>query len=373
MFNVYLAFFLSIVPIGKNSSLTDATKILDFAAVGDIFFGRSGKKFGLDHPFRYVKKYFQDKDIVAGNLETPFSLKRYRNRRKPRQCKYKKCSPDEARYARNHMLTFWGRPRGAEILKKAGFTILGTANNHTFDQGKKGLLETISILEKSGLGVTGSGKILEKAWKPHIINKNGIKVGIISVTTLYNFPPPKKGAFYAYSPFRGNYKYLPPVITKLKKQVDFAVLMLHFGEEYKNTAFRFEKNLMDLLAKAGLDLLIGSHPHVLRGIQIKGKMIAFWSLGNFLFDNTWKSRKYSGIATLRFVKKGKLKRMEKIKFIPVVLNGPSAKDKKYGKLPRPAGKKWSRIINRKVRRYSRTFKNIGKLKIDGNHLNVILP
>ncbi|MGM0595427.1 MAG: CapA family protein [Myxococcota bacterium] len=373
MFNVYLAFFLSIVPIGKNSSFADTTKNLDFAAVGDIFFGRSGKKFGLDDPFRYVKKYFQNRDIVAGNLETPLCRKRYRNRRKPRRCKLKKCNPDEARYARNHMLTFYGRPQGAKILKKAGFTVLGTANNHTFDQGIKGVLETVSILKKSSLGATGSGKTLEEAWNPHIINKNGIKVGIISVTTLFNFPPPKKGAFYAYSPFRGNYKYLPPVIAKLKKKVDFAVLMLHFGEEYKNTAFRFEKKLINLLAKAGLDLLIGSHPHVLRGIQMKGKMLAFWSLGNFLFDNTWKSRKYSGIASLRFVKKGKSTRMEKIKFIPVVLNGPSEKKKKYGKLPRPAGKRWSRIINRKVRKYSRTFRNKGKLKIDGNYLKVIVP
>ena len=348
LFIISFVFFISTFSIPVSSTE------ISFSAVGDMIFGRAGNHFGLDDPFRFVTQYFKGKDIVFGNLETPITSKRYRMSRKPRICKVstRHCNPKDAkRYARLYRLTFYGRPKAAKLLKTAGFTLLGTANNHAEDQGSKGLLETIKFLHKNGLSHVGSGATPKEAWKPYIFEKKGVKVGIIAATELWNFPPMKRKGYYAFVDFPKIYKELPKRVAKLKKKTDFVVVALHFGEEYVHGAYGREKRLIKKLAAAGMDLFVGSHPHVLRGIQIIGKSVVFWSLGNFNFDNTRGPRGESAIAQLDFVKDSNGKRMKNITFYPVRLNLDPQKRSKV-----VTGKKAKSIL-KKVLRYSRTFRN----------------
>lgn len=291
------------------------------AAVGDIVFGRAGDKFGLDDPFRHVAHLWKGRDIVYGNLETPISQKQYRNIRKPKNCQQMACTDEEKGYRRIHRLTFFGRPESATLLKNAGFTVMGTANNHAEDQGPQGLLETIEYLQKAGLSYCGTGASKEDAWKPYVFEKQGVKVALLAITALWNFPPMRKGAFYALSEFPKILTELPPRVKALKEKYDFVIVALHYGEEYVHYPENRERKLMVLLADAGVDVVIGGHPHVLRGIQVIRKTVVFYSMGNFLFDSNKNAQIESGVALFDLVRDAKGKRIENITFHPVRNDG----------------------------------------------------
>jgi Bacterial capsule synthesis protein PGA_cap len=356
-------------------------KKIKFSAMGDIMFGRYGKVYGGKTPFKFVEKVFKGRDIVYGNLETPVSIKRYRNIKEPRNCRRRKCTKSHKTYRRMFSLTMYAKPQSALFLKNSGFNLMGIANNHCEDQGSKGLIETMSYLSKAGISYFGSGKTKKEAWKPFIFKKNGIKIGFISITSLYNFPPRRKGAYYAVTSFRKLYKKLPPIVKKLKPKVDFVVVALHFGEEYLHYSRRYEDRLMKKLEKAGTDVMIGTHPHVLRGVQIINKFVAFWSLGNFLFDFAYKktikerltgkkrvvNTRQSGIVNLEFVKTSTQTGLKNIIFHPVILNKTSSN------LPQVVKGKSAQKVLKNVLRYSRSFKNKpDELKIVGDKL-VISP
>ena len=347
---------------------------ITFSGVGDMVFGRSGKRFGLDKPFSGVKHLFKGRDIVYGNLETPITATRYLMTRKPRKCPVRKrwCNPTDAkRYARLWRLTFYGRPKALSLLRGAGFTLLGTANNHAEDQGRKGLLETIQQVRKAGMAPAGTGATPEEAWKPFIYRKGGTSVGVIVATSLWNFPPMKGGSWYALAEFpRKVFKILPAKVRALKAKVDFVVVALHFGEEYNHRPYNREMRLMKALEKAGCDLFIGGHPHVLRGIQVINRMVAFWSMGNFLFDATRGPQGESGIAHATFVKSGTTRSMKDIFFYPVRLNGTEP-GRKWGRMPTVVKGTSARRLLKKMLRYSRWLKNSpGEITIDKDRIAI---
>ncbi len=325
---------------------------ISFSGVGDIIFGRAGGKFGMDDPFRHVQHLWKGHDIVYGNLETPLSVKQYRMGRKPKDCTKVECTDHEKSYRRMFRLTFWGRPEAVGLLKNAGFTVMGTANNHAEDQGPQGLLETIAHLKKGNLGVTGTGSTVEEAWTPFVFEKGGVKVALLAVTALWNFPAMRKGAFYALSEFPKIYTELPDKVKELKAKHDFVIVALHYGEEYVHQPNGHERKLMRLLEQAGCDAVIGGHPHVLRGIQVINRMVVFYSMGNFLFDNNRQAQIESGVAAFEMVKDGTKKTLENIVFHPVRNDGNPGYI-----LPRHVTDHRATTILRNMMRYSRPLGN----------------
>ena len=335
---------------GADGSAEQTVRI-SLIAGGDVMFGRLKEKrlqpFGYNKPFRFVKSLFSGHDIVTMNLETPITSKVHYRRRKS-------------------SLVFRAKPVAAKIIKNAGFNLVVTANNHCHDQKDIGINETISYLQKQGLPWAGTGRSKSEAWKPYIFEKHGVKVGVLALTRLNNYTFPRQNSYYAHLTRQRVRKDLPPKVRALSKKVDFTVVILHWGVEYKHMTIARERRLIRLIEKAGCDLFIGHHPHVLRGIQRYGNLVAFYSLGNFLFDGARGVRAEAGLARAVFEKKGSKARLAKAEFIPLVLNGP-------GRVPRPA-KGWrARRINKKVRRYSRTFRKTTSFRSVGNRLQVDLP
>lgn len=337
--------------ISRTAASEKKTVRISLIAGGDVMFGRlKGKQlqhFGYNRPFRFVKSLFRGHDIVTMNLETPITSKVHYRRRKS-------------------SLVFRAKPVAAKILKQAGFNLVVTANNHCHDQKDIGINETISYLQKQGLPWAGTGRTKSEAWKPYIYEKHGVKLGVLALTRLNNYTFPRQNSYYAHLTRQRVRKDLPPKVRALSKKVDFTVVILHWGVEYKHMTIARERKLIRLIEKAGCDLFIGHHPHVLRGIQRYGNLVAFYSLGNFLFDGARGVRAEAGLARAVFEKKGSQARLAKAEFIPLVLNGP-------GRVPRPA-KGWrARSINKKMRRYSRTFRKTTSFRPVGNRLQVVLP
>ena len=325
---------------------------ITFSAVGDVFFGRAGKEYGTEDPFRYIKQEFQNRDVVLGNLETPISATRRRILTKPCNLKKGTCETEtQEQYRRLYYLTFQGRVSAARLLREGGFTVLSTANNHAEDQGGEGMIETLGHLQQQSLGAVGSGSNRDEAWKPFIYKKNGVSIGIIAATTILNFTPTEKIGFLAHGTVQSLMEELPARITTLKKEVDFVVVTLHYGAESVRYPSPKERKLMAAMADAGADLFIGTHPHVLRGIEIINNMVVFWSLGNFLFDAPRADWCESGIVHVDFVKDASGTSMKNIRLVPVTLSGDPKR------LPHPASPPKAQKIISDIQKNSRRFRN----------------
>ena len=275
---------------------------IKLAAVGDVMFGRYNRSrryrpLRVKQPFAKVSHLFKGHDIVMCNLETPITARRYV---KP----YKS-------------LLFRAEPGAAKVLRDAGFTLVVTANNHGHDQGDRGTAETIDHLAAAGLGISGTGKTRAAAWKPYVLIKRGVKVAVLSVTILRNFPVTEKVGFMAFIHRRNATRELPKRVRAIRSKYDFLVLNLHFGAEYKEVVYRWDRRLMDRLQAAGVDVVFGHHPHVLRAVERRKGMAIYYSLGNFLFDFGRRKTALSGVAQVTLVKRGNRLRLRRMRFVPV--------------------------------------------------------
>ncbi len=307
---------------------------IKISAVGDVMFGRYNRRrryrpFGLNQPFARVKSLWSGRDIVLCNLETPISATRYR---KP---------------YRN--LSFRAPPKAAQMLKAAGFTLAATANNHAWDQGDRGISDTIDHLKQAGIAHAGTGKTRAEAFRPWVFVKQGVRVGVISLTMLRNYPVKERVGFVAFVHYRRALRDLPKWVAKARQnqklKLDFLIVSLHFGAEYKLDVYRRETKLMTLLHQAGADVVFGHHPHVLRPIERRKGFVAFYSLGNFLMDFRRKHTGLSGVAEVTLVKQGKRRFIHRVGFVPVWRH--------WRGLPIPAVGRYGRLVRRLLYRYTR--------------------
>ena len=164
------------------------------------------------------------------------------------------------------------------VLQQGGINAVTCANNHVFDYGVAGILETMSVLDSAGIVRVGIGKTLSEARAPKIISLKGKRIALLGYAG-WSFP--------ATSTRPGvvprNIEYVVEDVKRIKENVDFVVVNFHWGEELEAFPGEGQKILARKTIDAGADAIIGHHPHVLQGIELyKGKPIAY-SLGNFIF------------------------------------------------------------------------------------------
>jgi poly-gamma-glutamate synthesis protein (capsule biosynthesis protein) len=189
-----------------------------------------------------------------------------------------------------------------EALKTSGIKIVSFANNHVMDQGWAGFTETREHLQSEGLLFAGTSDTAQTAWQPTIVEKNGIKIGVLGMTRWLNGNrnPDKDDQphvnFFPYPNESGGAPGLDEagVIAAVKAaraQCDFLVLSLHWGVEYAPTPRPEDVDLAHKLMEAGASVLIGAHPHVLQPVetyftQDNRNTVIFYSLGNFLSNQS---------------------------------------------------------------------------------------
>ncbi|MGH7538622.1 MAG: CapA family protein [Gemmatimonadales bacterium] len=253
-------------------------------AVGDLNLGRTVTwehllKGDTLYPFAAVLDTLVAADILFGNLESPIA-------------------PLGHPYERTGSPVFSAPPVAGDALVRAGFDVVSTANNHAWDVGLTGLLETVKQLDRVGLPHVGTGPTLADAHRPAIIERNGWRVAFLAVTRAYN---PAPGRFYTHIGSRyiayADSGWLYPAIRRLKAsgEADLVVVSIHAGEEL---SIRPDEPLRRLLlgaVDAGADICLGHHPHVLQPIEwYRGKPIVY-SMGNFIFQQRAPWTGYSAI------------------------------------------------------------------------------
>jgi poly-gamma-glutamate capsule biosynthesis protein CapA/YwtB (metallophosphatase superfamily) len=198
-------------------------------------------------------------------------------------------------------------PEHLAALKRANFHIATLAGNHMFDQGAAGVEDTIAALHAQSIATTGAGMNLDEARRPAIIERHGIRIGVLS----YNCVGPrdswakasKAGVAYVHVLTHYELNYAtpggPPTIytfaephtleamqadiEALRSQVDVLIVAFHKGVAHTPAAIAmYERQVAKAAIDVGADVVIGHHAHILRGIETyKGKPI-FHGLGNFV-------------------------------------------------------------------------------------------
>ena len=165
----------------------------------------------------------------------------------------------------------------------AGFNLVSLATNHTMDKGERGVINSLNYWN-SKANVYTAGSYLSKEDRDKVIIKeiNGITYSFFSYTTWTNGLETPLGKEYlnnVYDPVK-----VKEDIEKVRDQVDIVIVAMHWGTEYSTTVSSTQQEIATYLASLGVDIIIGSHPHVVEPIAFIGKTMVIYSLGNFISD-----------------------------------------------------------------------------------------
>lgn len=182
--------------------------------------------------------------------------------------------------------TFRLSPEKVSILQEIGIDGVSLANNHALDYGTEALLDSCDTLDQAGILRTGAGHDLEEAKRPVLIEKNRRNIAVIGATRV--IPVADWAAGNAHPGMLATYDptVLLEEIRRLSEEQDYVIVYVHWGIEREEFPKDYQRTLGQQYIDAGADLVIGSHPHVLQGIEYyKGKPIVY-SLGNFIFGSS---------------------------------------------------------------------------------------
>ncbi|MFM8456331.1 MAG: CapA family protein [Ignavibacteria bacterium] len=255
----------------KQEEITDTVKVDSITLVfaGDMMshmpqvkaaYNPQSKRHEYEHWFQFLKDTIASADFAIANLETPLGGEPY-----------------------SGFPMFSAPDAFAEDLKKVGFDILVTANNHTVDKGKKGLERTIHILDSLKILHTGSFRNEQEheSTTPLMVETKGVKIALLSYTYGTNgIPIPKPNVVNLI-----DHAQMEKDIVKARSLGAHIVIpIIHWGMEYQTYEHPSQVKTAEFLAEKGVDAIIGMHPHVVQPIKYVKRMndsipVAY-SLGN---------------------------------------------------------------------------------------------
>ena len=275
LLGLHFAFFSGVFALCAQR--TDSTVRLKLLFAGDIMGHgpqitaatlEKDKLFDYTPCFQHIAPLLQEADLAVGNLELTLPGK-----------------PPYTGYP-----TFRSPDGLALALRRAGFDLLVTANNHSNDSGLNGLLKTIQTVQGYGFYQTGTfaDTLNRQALYPLIVYKDPFKLAFLNYTYGTNGIPTPKPAIVNLIDEKTMQEDLR---VARKMQADFVIVVVHWGNEYQLAESPQQMDLAKKLFEWGADLVVGAHPHVIQPVkEVAYKrpgqdstlgLVAF-SLGNFI-------------------------------------------------------------------------------------------
>lgn len=165
----------------------------------------------------------------------------------------------------------------------AGFNLVSLATNHTMDKGERGVLNSVNYWKsKKNVVYSGQWSSWDERNEVHVYDINGISYAFFSYTTWTNGLETPKGKEYLNNVYSD--EKAANDISKIRDLVDVVIVAMHWGTEYSLDVSSSQEYIANYLAGLGVDLIIGSHPHVVEPVEYinNGKTFVIYSLGNFL-------------------------------------------------------------------------------------------
>lgn len=262
---------------------------IKLSAVGDIMvhddqlkaqFDSKNKTYNFDNNFKYIKPYISNSNLAIANLETTLAGSDAGYSSFPRFN-----SPDEL----------------ADSIKNSGFDIVSTINNHAYDRGSDSVYRTLDVLRSKNLKIVGTKKNSDSD-NFLIQDVDGVKLGITSYSygqvssnnKALNGLPIKSSDLnnmniFSYHDVDSAFNEITTTLDNMNKnKTDLQVVVLHWGNEYERNPNEFQIELANKLCDYGVDIIIGSHPHVVQPIEMikstknNNETLVIYSMGNFL-------------------------------------------------------------------------------------------
>ncbi len=258
----------------------DSDSVLTLLFTGDIM-GHDGQLasarndssgiYEYDSVFRHIAPFISSVDVATGNLEVTLGGPPYKG--------YPAfSSPDEL----------------AAACRNAGFDILGTANNHSADRGPRGIFRTIRVLDSLGIRHTGTWISPEERniISPLMVCHDNLRIALLAYTYGTNgivVPPPATVAYI------DTVRAAADIRRAEWLDADLNVIFIHWGIEYDTLPSAEQKKTAAALRRAGADIIIGSHPHVVQPVEAEQDTAAIlhpvvWSMGNFVSNQRTRRR-----------------------------------------------------------------------------------
>jgi poly-gamma-glutamate capsule biosynthesis protein CapA/YwtB (metallophosphatase superfamily) len=197
--------------------------------------------------------------------------------------------------------TFRAPPSAFQALKAAGIDVVTMANNHGVDYGPVGLTDSLNAAKAAKFPVVGIGRDADEAFRPYTVTVKGQRIAIIGATQVlddnlaaaWTAGNGKPGLASAYQTER-----LLSAVRAARRSADTVIVDLHWGRELSQCPIQRQRDLAPKLVKAGADVVVGSHAHVLLGGGYLGPAYVDYGLGNFVFYARGGATAQSGVLTL---------------------------------------------------------------------------
>jgi poly-gamma-glutamate synthesis protein (capsule biosynthesis protein) len=224
------------------------------------------------HPFALMKDKISAADLTTADLECSFS--------------------DTAPVITDDGMVFVSPFAAAAGLSDSGIDAVSVANNHSYNGGSEGFLNTLSYLAEHKIGTFGGGRNSAEAHSPFITTVKGTKVALLAYNSIiggYTAGADTPGmATIEMAPWgtltQAGLDRLASDIRAAKAKSDLVFVYFHWSAEYTHTANADMREVAHAAIDAGADLILGSHPHWVQGIEWYKDHLITYSLGNFVFD-----------------------------------------------------------------------------------------
>jgi len=247
------------------------------------------------YAFHEVRPVAQAADLFVVNLECPFTS---RGEKIPKN------------------FNFRARPELVSALLAGGVGAVSLANNHMMDYGVLGLLDTLSTLDEARVPHFGAGRNLAEARRPAVLERRGVRIAFLGYFFLadHNIEPPEVIATETTPGVAGHpsdtailERMLREDVALARTDADLVIPFFHWGREGNHLPEPYQVRLGHAAIEAGAAAVLGSHPHVLQGMELYRGAPIVYSLGNFVFGGNWDPRqKESALFRARFSSAGYL-------------------------------------------------------------------
>ena len=311
----------------NDETPTDVTFTL--SAIGDIMchntqyndaYNEDTNSYDFSYVFEDISLYTKTADICVGNLETTFA-------------------GEDVGYS--SYPTFNTPDSLAYELKDIGVDVLSTAGNHALDKGFDGLSRTIDVLNDADIAHLGTYQTAEEQNKPLIKYVKGIKLAFVNFTYGTNGISIPSDKQFCVNLIDEDFIKTQIEIAK-NESPDIIVACMHWGNEYKTSQNSSQEELADFLFQNGVDIILGTHPHVLEPMEKRTVTLedgstkdgfVIYSLGNFIADQNAEYTRNSIILNLDITKHvdGSIS-IDNYEYVPIYMYKDTNKPKQKMKL-----------------------------------------
>lgn len=276
---------------GKQTAATDQTKTIHMAAMGDMLAhdtiianATTETSYNFKHYFNNIRSSYSNADVVFCNQEglsagEQYGISGYPSFNAPKQF-------------------------SADLQSGAGCNLINLANNHMGDKGVAATNATLDVWDSlKPLAVSGANRNAADQEKVSYTTVNGIKIGFVSFADFNNNQATPDYSVNIYH----DEQLVRRLVTAARANSDVVIISMHWGIEDSNTVSTDQQNEADLLSSLGVDVIIGTGPHVLQRVQIiaradGGKTVVWYSLGNMLSSQLNINELIGGIAQFDITK-----------------------------------------------------------------------